>query len=109
MILAFVLCVQPMQSCLLNFMEFINEATFLSFTYLCLLFTDYMETNEFQFTLGYVGICILGINFMINLIVLCYFIYNSLNEFINVRSVKKNQNKTLAIKPDNIGLDDNSI
>ena len=42
-ILAFILVVKPMNTHILNCMEVINEATFLLFTYLCLLYTDYLE------------------------------------------------------------------
>ena len=65
-ILCYIACFLPFGTWLGNFLELINESTFLALVYMNLLFTEFVDDIEMRYFIGYVFLGVLSINLGIN-------------------------------------------
>ena len=56
----------PMHEKINNFLEILNESTFLTLTYLNFLFTDFVADIDMRYNVGWAFLGVLGVNVIIN-------------------------------------------
>ena len=69
-ILCYIACFLPFGTLLGNFLELLNESTFLVLVYMNFLFTEFVDDIEMRYFIGYVFLGVLVINLCINLLVI---------------------------------------
>ena len=70
LMLAFISMWMPMQEKINNYLEIMNESTFLILTYLNFLFTDFVANIDMRYNVGWIFLGVLGLNVGINFVVI---------------------------------------
>ena len=70
LMVAFISRCKPMQEKINNFLEILNESTFLTLTYLNFLFTDFVSDIDMRYNIGWIFLGVLGLNVVINFAVI---------------------------------------
>ena len=64
--LSYIACFLPFATRLGNFIELLNESTFLSLIYMNFLFTEFVDDIEMRYFIGYVFLGVLGVSLSLN-------------------------------------------
>ena len=65
--LCFLIQIRPMNKKYLNILEIINETTLLTLFYLCLLFTEFVDSVDIRYMIGWVFVALTASNLIIGL------------------------------------------
>ena len=72
MTLSYLIYVKPLDEPLKNKLEILNEICILAMSYHLFLFTDFVDSNQLSFLLGWILMGITGINILVNLSIILF-------------------------------------
>lgn len=100
--LSFLFKYRPFRSTINNFVEIVNEVTFITLVYISLGFNDLYEKAEFKIFLGWIFIGVIVLNTAINFIIILIELIKGIISFMKkiYSKFKNRKNKVQVLKTD---------
>jgi hypothetical protein len=104
MLICYLLVVMPMEKWYMNYIELLNECTFIICHYCLLLFTDYVGDMQTQYDMGKVFMWVVISNICINILIIVTVIGASIIMWIKTKCKKKrketHKHQTIRMLPE---------